>query len=50
MYIYSSSGASGTVKVEDASGRNAIYSVTFNTATAGTYVATATADVTFTER
>ena len=56
MYIYSPSDASGTVEIEDASGTNSIYSFTFNTATAGTYVATATADVnssqsgTFTER
>jgi len=56
MYIYSSSGDSGTVKVEDSSGKNAIYSFTFNTAISGTYVATETADVnsrqsgTFTEQ
>jgi len=56
MYIYSSSGDSGTVKVEDSSGKNAIYSFTFSTATSGTYVVTATADVnsrqsgTFTEQ
>lgn len=56
MYIYSSSGGSGTVKVEDSSGKNAIYSLTFSTATSGTYVVTATADVnsrqsgTFTEQ
>jgi hypothetical protein len=47
MYIYSSSGGSGTVKVEDSSAPNAIsiYSFTFNTAISGTYVATTTADV-----
>ena len=45
MYIYSSSDASGTVEIEDASGTNAIYSFTFNTAISGTYVATETADV-----
>ena len=58
MYIYSSSGDSGAVKVEDSSAPNtiSIYSFTFNTAIFGTYVATATADVnssqsgTFTER
>jgi len=56
MYIYSSSGDSGTVEIEDSSGTNAIYSFTFNTAISGTYVVTATADVnsrqsgTFTEQ
>jgi len=56
FYIYSSSGDSGTVKVEDSVVQNAIYSVTFNTAISGTYVVTATADVnsrqsgTFTEQ
>ncbi len=56
FYIYSSSGDSGTVEVEDSGVQNAIYSVTFNTATSGTYVVTATADVnsrqsgTFTEQ
>ena len=56
FYIYSSSGDSGTVEVEDSRVQNAIYSVTFNTATSGTYVVTATADVnsrqsgTFTEQ
>ena len=45
MYIYSSSDASGTVEIEDASGTNAIYSFTFNTVISGTYVATETADV-----
>ena len=58
MFIYSSSGDSGTVKVEDSSAPNtiSIYSFTFNTAISGTYVATTTADVnsrqsgTFTEQ
>jgi hypothetical protein len=56
MYIYSSSGDSGTVKVEDSVVQNATYSITFNTATSGTYVVTSTAGVnsrqsgTFTER
>jgi len=56
MYIYSSSGDSGTVEVEDSSGKNAIYSFTFSTATSGTYVVTAAADInsrqsgTFTEQ
>ena len=58
MYIYSSSGDSGAVKVEDSSAPNtiSIYSFTFNTAISGTYVATAAADVnarqsgTFTEQ
>ena len=45
MYIYSSSGDSGTVKVEDSSGENSVYSFTFSTATSGTYVATAMEDV-----
>ena len=45
MYIYSSSGDSGTVKVEDSSGKNSVYSFTFSTATSGTYVATAMEDV-----
>jgi len=56
FYTYSSSGASGTVKVEDSVVQNAIYSVTFNSAISGTYVVTATAGVnsrqsgTFTEQ
>ena len=58
FYIYSSSGDSGTVKIEDSLAPNtiSIYSFTFNTAISGTYVATTTADVnsrqsgTFTER
>jgi len=47
MYIYSSGGDSGTVKVEDSLAPNtiSIYSFTFNTAISGTYVATTTADV-----
>ncbi len=43
-YIYSSSGASGTVKVDDSSVSKVIFSLTFNTATSGTYVVTSTAD------
>jgi hypothetical protein len=56
FYIYSSSGASGTVEVDDSNASQAVFSVTFNTAISGTYVATATAGVnsrqsgTFTER
>jgi len=56
MYIYSYSGASGTVEVDDAHASKVVYSFTFNTAISGTYVATATAGVnsrqsgTFTER
>jgi len=43
MYSYSSSGASGTVKVTDSAGGSIAYSFTFNTAISGTYVATKTA-------
>ena len=56
MYIYSSSGASGTVEVDDAHASKVVYSFTFNTAISGTYVVTSTAGVnsrqsgTFTER
>ena len=56
MYIYSSSGASGTVKVDDSNLSKVDLSCTFNTAISGTYVATETAGVnsklsgTFTER
>ena len=56
MYIYSYSGASGTVEVDDAHASKVVYSFTFNTAISGTYVATSTAGVnsrqsgTFTER
>jgi hypothetical protein len=58
FYIYSSSGDSGTVKIEDSSVPNTIFlfTLTFSTAISGTYFATATADVnsrqsgTFTER
>ncbi|MDH3633065.1 MAG: hypothetical protein OES20_00020 [Gammaproteobacteria bacterium] len=42
MYIYSSNGASGTVKVTDSVGGSIAYSFTFNTAFSGTYVATET--------
>jgi hypothetical protein len=47
MYIYSSSGDSGIVEVEDSSAPNTIstYSFTFITAISGTYVATTTEDV-----
>jgi len=56
MYIYSYSGASGSVEVDDAHASKVVYSFTFNTAISGTYVATSTAGVnsrqsgTFTER
>jgi hypothetical protein len=56
MYIYSYSGASGNVEVDDAHASKVVYSFTFNTAISGTYVATSTAGVnsrqsgTFTER
>ena len=56
FYIYSSSGASGTVEVDDANASKVVYSFTFNTATSGTYAVTSTAGVnsrqsgTFTER
>ena len=45
MYFYSSSGASGTVKVDDVNVSEVVFSLTFNTAISGTYVATSTADV-----
>ena len=44
MYIYSSSGASGTVKVEDSNVSKVVLSFTFNTAISGTYAVTSTAD------
>ena len=56
FYIYNSSGASGTVEVDDAHASKVVYSFTFNTAISGTYVVTSTAGVnsrqsgTFTER
>ena len=60
IYIYSSSGDSGTVKIKDSVDSRFSYSLTFYTAISGTYVATATAGVnskpsgtfsgTFTER
>jgi hypothetical protein len=43
IYIYSSSGNSGTVKTTDSVVSKVVYSFTFNTASSGTYVATATA-------
>lgn len=45
IYIYSSSGDSGTVKVKDSVVSKVAYLLTFNTASSGTYVATATAGV-----
>ncbi len=45
MYIYSSSGASGTVEVDDSNASKLVYSFTFNTAISGTYVVTSTAGV-----
>jgi hypothetical protein len=45
MYIYSSSVASGTVKVDDSIGSEVVFSFTFNTAISGTLVATSMADV-----
>jgi len=42
MYTYSSSGASGTVEVDDSHASQAVFSLTFNTATSG--VVTSTAD------
>ena len=56
MYIYSSSGDSGTIKIFDSVSSKVAYSFTFNTAISGTYVATAMSDVnsrhsgTFTEQ
>ena len=60
IYIYSSSGDSGTVKITDSVDSRFSYSLTFYTAISGTYVATATAGInseqsgtfsgTFTER
>jgi hypothetical protein len=45
IYIYSSSGDSGTVKTNDSVVSKVVYSFTFNTASSGTYVATATSGV-----
>ncbi len=45
IYIYSSSGDSGTVKIKDSVDSRFSYSLTFYTAISGTYVATATAGV-----
>jgi len=44
MYTYSSSGASGTVKVDDSNVSEVVFSFTFKTAISGTYVVTSTAD------
>ena len=44
MYIYSSSGASGTVKADDSNASEVVFLLTFNAATSGTLVATSTAD------
>ena len=44
-YIYSASGDSGTVKVKDSMLSKVAYSLTYNTASSGTYVATAATDV-----
>ena len=44
-YSYRSSGASGTVDIDDAYASKAVFSITFNTAISGTYVVTSTADV-----
>ena len=44
IYIYSSSGDSGTIKITDSVSSKVAYSVTFITAISGTYVATAMAD------
>jgi hypothetical protein len=43
IYIYSSRGDSGTVKTTDSVVSKVSYSLIFNTASSGTYVATATA-------
>ena len=45
MYSYSASGAGGTVEVEDSLGSKVVFSITFDTAISGPYVATSTADV-----
>ncbi len=45
MYIYSSDGVSGTVKVDDSNASKVVFSLTFDTAISGTYVATSMADV-----
>ena len=45
IYIYSSSGDSGTVKIKDSVDSRFSYSLTFYTAISGTYVATAAAGV-----
>jgi len=51
MYIYSASGDSGALKIEDSYAPDTIlsYSFTFNTAISGTYVATVAADVNATQ-
>jgi hypothetical protein len=51
MYIYSASGDSGTLEIEDSNAPDNIlsYSFTFNTAISGTYVATIAADVNSTQ-
>ncbi len=53
MYSYSSSGASGTIKVTDSAGGDITYSVTFDTAISGTWTRatteTATAGVNSTQ-
>ena len=45
MYIYNSSGVSGTVKADDSNASKVVFSLTFNTAISGTLVATSMADV-----
>ncbi len=56
IYIYSSSGDSGTIKITDSVTSKVAYSFTFNTAISGTYIATSMADInsrhsgTFTEQ
>ena len=51
FYIYSASGDSGTLEIEDSNAPDTIlsYSFTFNTAISGTYVATVAADVNSTQ-
>jgi hypothetical protein len=51
MYIYSASGDSGTLEIEDSYAPDTIlsYSFTFNTAISGTYVATVASDVNSTQ-
>lgn len=44
-YIYSSSGAGGTVKADDSNASKVVFSLTFNTAISGTLVASSMADV-----